>query len=443
MNTKQAIKFYFVSIFLTWAVPFEVLAQKAPLILGNDEIVQLSTKETKYLALIKGNTSSDGKYVSAWPGLRNATQEQVDEYLATYSRKQSANNTKLETMAKSLKGGVDTGGGTLIRINRGLFSYSQLIDFYNFAPNLNESSYKKIRIPPTNIPNSCPLRPSFNGRTLNRLFENQILSVMMPLAMGSRDETAFAGINRNLILEAMDNTEFIFSERRLGEAAVDSKAYLKESSNHIQRIPLAVYIQGQGTIASLPDFNEISGQNQVGLIVHEILRQISIGYKLYVSDYDLQEITAQLMSRSKSSWLITNDEEFLKARLPQEIYMGPFTKYAVRALLNDICSFAQIDNPDYHEGPECKNLPAMEISKIYSKIQSIREEISDTNLCAWDCKLIDQIDLKWLRQVDMAQDRFYRNGKAYRTSGEISKLSYNDNECEDFVQFLQKEKFLK
>jgi len=334
---------------------------------------------------------------------------------------------------KSISGGIDTGGGTLIHVKRGIFSSTQLIDLYNFTPYLNEPSFKKIRIPPSSLPNSCELTNSLSGGFLDRLFKYQIRSIMDPLTKSLRDENGFAGMNRNLVTEAMDKTEFIFSERRLGEAAVDHKAYLKENSDHIQRIPLAVYIQGQGTIVSLPDFNEMSGQDQVGLIVHEVLRQISIGFKLYLSDYDLQKITAQLMSRSKNNWPVNDDKEFLETNLPQEVYMGPFTKYVVRALLNDVCSFASLANPKFEEGSECQNLPTVDVNQIYSKIENIKNEITKAGA----------IDFTWPVQLYKAQERFYEKGKAYDTNQNLNKFLRQENECADFVQFLKQVNFLK
>jgi hypothetical protein len=440
MSLSLLRRIHCVFIILTVVAPFWAQAQnKQPL-----DLAQLNSKQRQdiYPTLIKSQSSlkehaSDQLHHQT--NIRLApSEEELEKYKESFYQKEKALEEMKLKDKEEFTGGIDTGGGTLVKAGSGWFrSFEGLLDFYNFAPNIVPDAYVKSKIHSSLF--NCDLYKMESSILDAAIMKHQISEVMYPLTAGrSESLSTFIG-NLSLIDNAQSGASFIFSQRSLGPEALDTKAYIRPNHDTLERTSLAIYIQGQGTLISAPDFNRLFGRDQVGLIVHEILREVSIGYELYVSDYDLQKITAELVSKSTKGWFLKDDQEFKATKLPEKVFMGPFTKYAVRSILIDICEYLSVAYPERQPGPECKSLSNVDVDKIYSKVELVHHEVVTIyNNGSEDPHF-------WLLLIENAEERFQSRADKYSNPYKqvgLARLIGNQY-CGEFVQFLRDKKILK
>jgi hypothetical protein len=280
---------------------------------------------------------------------------------ASTSERQKNYLRKDAVMARSSgrMGGVDSGSGTLVLKD----GSSRLLDFYNFpAFGSNQQPSLKIRL--SQAGQTCQLE-TFSLRHLPH--GGYVEALLGPVLEG------IGAAEQDVLESALGLTPFAFVNRNLAPESLDPKSFIRNRSDEIVLIPAAFYQKGDGVLVSLPLFNGMSFQDQLGLLVHEILRQASIGFELSIPDKELQQLTVAL-TRKKSEILAKNvSESFSNSKLPAELFTGLLTSFSVRADLNSLCAW--MENRGNKPGPACQSLESADANDIYKKIPAIKAEV--------------------------------------------------------------------
>lgn len=182
---------------------------------------------------------------------------------------------------KMVEGGIATGGGQTILSNGNL----GLLDFFVLSPGLFYSKDSGIKIPDTENLTRLGL-DSFYIKDLG------LMDDMIDLL--ARWSTK-SGQAVRILQAALNSTRFIFIDRDFNYQ--DSQFYLPEIFNaqFEERKTAALYLPPYGVIISKPRFEKLSRTNQIGLLTHELFRNLQITYKLKISNQDLQRLTVQLI----------------------------------------------------------------------------------------------------------------------------------------------------
>jgi hypothetical protein len=338
-------------------------------------------------------------------------------------------------------GGVDIGGGTLVIDG----AEETFLDLYNFPPTtLNFQPGLKVSF--TALDRRCGVR----SHALRELpHYGYVLDVLQPIldrSMGSEDA----------LETAISSTRFTFVDSELAQAALDPKVYVRERGREIQLKPLATYVKGVGVVASLPELSRMRLQGQLAMFVHELLRQVSIGLDLSLSDKELQEITSLAIQKK----LVTLDTSlrsgFEKSRLPSDLDSGFFTPYSIRADLNFVCAW--MENRGHDKGPACSELERAEAKDVYRLLPSLKQEVlksliseKDTNSSA--ATNDETQDKAWTNLLLNARSfrsstmRVYRNGGATLFPSRLRRNQEREADyleaCSDLMKLLAKLEILK
>jgi hypothetical protein len=157
-------------------------------------------------------------------------------------------------------GGSDSGGGSFLIKNNSLI----LKDFagYNFF----DSNNQKFKIKTT-------MTLSLTGFQNIRL-ENSLYDQLITL---SNRQNNF-GISK-LLRIGLENIQFV---------ATTKKLFINS-----QRVA-AVYKKKMGTFLDVEIFNALDANSQKGLIIHETLRQLSIGFELGLTEPEIEQLTRDI-----------------------------------------------------------------------------------------------------------------------------------------------------
>lgn len=330
--------------------------------------------------------------------------------------------------SNSLSGGIDSGGGTLVIRN----GKATLLDFYNFPFWSFPQRGLTVESPKLD---TCPIETT---RIFNTPFADYLSSLLSPILDEEQTKT---------LESALTSLQVSFIDKELTQMALDPKAYVPTSKSP-KLIPAALYIKGQGVIISLPTLNRLSLKNQLGLFVHEILRQISIGFELGISDKDLQELTSLIMQKKVDELLEQERHKFQKAELPPEIFNGIFSSYVLRANLNYACSrMEELGEP---LGVGCKSLATADIQEIYNILPNIRTEILNSlpssNLPetqAWQNVLKFYESLRQSRVYRISSPANSQLSKFTTRSRSLQIGTTRDNICSGFLMALDAEGLIK
>lgn len=344
--SRVALSLVLASIIWSLTFPFTAKAQvKTVSSLSTSDIKDMSSSERfKYFTSILKPSQSD----LATPGT---------DLRKSFLEKQKEN---LETNALKLMGGVDSGGGTIV-LKSGIPS---LLDFYNF-PLENDSRLPGNPILTPSSDPSCTLH-TFQFDKLS--MSSTIFEILAPLLIYAKD------FPRQTLVNAYMTTPVSFIERRFTSQALDTKSYLPSESKDFSLLPAAIYIKGLGILISQPTFNSMPYYHQIGLLIHELLRQMSIGFELAIPDIELQQWTSQLV-QGKISVQKTKDfhSEFEKTDLPSDLFVSLFTPYIIKADLSYLCHWMAREKGSL--GPSCQALQSASTQLVYSYVAQVREEV--------------------------------------------------------------------
>jgi hypothetical protein len=198
-----------------------------------------------------------------------------------------------------LRGGIDTGGGTMVRLNDGTYS---LLDIANFAPDLNRISPVGVQLP---------------------LFQNPIKGLFVSAAekrFGKSLSLKNIGLDRDyqelvekwressplfvkVVLGSSNVTTAYYHFVDIGFTGADANAYIRSSLDPSSLSLVAVYtlkpdIQtafSNFLTISRPQFNKLNRIGQLGLFVHEVLRARQLYDRYDFSDQELQKLTVRIL----------------------------------------------------------------------------------------------------------------------------------------------------
>jgi hypothetical protein len=188
--------------------------------------------------------------------------------------------------SNSSLGGVDSGGGNLIKLKTGEY---RLLDTY--LAKSSRSSSSLTQIPSLKIGHTRALRAwGVDNIITNTFTHEQFIFERLTLWQNHSPLTIA------LLKQALLKLPVYVVDYDLGLS--DLRFYLPPDFNvsEVEAIETAaIYFKDFGVFISRRLFNLLSFEDQMGLILHESLRHVQVSYGLQMSDQLLQELTVSLL----------------------------------------------------------------------------------------------------------------------------------------------------
>lgn len=433
MNSRSAYTFVFLlAMSMFWTFESRSAAQEQT-IDTNERVVSADQWSQFFRTAIKSSVLdyksppilSDRSEKPVAKDLRKAA-ETAEKMEKSFSERQKAYLKKESKGSSYLSGGIDSGGGALVIKN----GTATLLDFYNFSfwsfPQRGHT---------LEIPTDCPIETI---RVFDTPLAGYLDNLLTPILDGEQTRT---------LESALTSLQVSFIDKEFTQAALDPKAYVPPSKS-LQLVPAALYIKSQGVLISLPTFNQLSLKNQLGLLIHEVLRQISIGFELAISDKDLQELTSIITQKKAGELLEKEKYEFQKYELPPNLFNGIFSSYVLRANLNYAC--ARMEELGQTLGQGCESLATTDIREIYKILPSIRDEVlsnlPNSNLRptqAWKNVLTFYESLRKARVHRISSSVNSELKLFSKRSRALQKTTRRNNMCSGFLMALDAEGLIK
>lgn len=335
-------------IFLTPGLQFSAQAENS---LAHSAVESREIDINKWVDFFKHTLRNGDGRVYEVPG-----SEKLEKIEISYLNRQKTfikNRNGIPGFQK-IMGGVDTGGGTLFVKG----SEVTLLDFHNFP-------FSAVKQPGIHLKKrTLCFAETFNIRALP--FLGYLDDVLSPLI---DDSLPFQ--YQQVLEEALQTLQFTFIDAEFSKEATDPNAFVQKADKPYL-VPVAIYIKGQGVLISLPLFNNLNLRDQLGLIVHEVLRQASIGFELAISDRDLQSLTSVIMRKESLALQKKEKISSIKAKVPPNLFNGILTSHTLRADLSFLCSY--LAGQGKATGPGCQSLARSNPEGIYQVLPLIRKE---------------------------------------------------------------------
>jgi hypothetical protein len=182
------------------------------------------------------------------------------------------------------QGGVDTGGGTIVKTSQGM----GLLDLYLYNP----TAFANRRMSADSVIENDASKTL--GITLLTTYNQP---VMIRAKEQIRKWKSQSPIISSLLIYALENMQIYYHRGTF--TSVPKEFYLPSSSNipstHLKMV--ALYVSGFGVNISSADFSALPEVHQTALVIHEALRYLQDHRTLAISNQNIQKLTAMIMSR--------------------------------------------------------------------------------------------------------------------------------------------------
>jgi len=188
----------------------------------------------------------------------------------------------LKNTAEKIEGGVDSGGGSLVKIKK----VTGLLDLYLYNPKAFFSLEKGLALPKTRT------YKDFGFEVL----ENKTSPLIQQALKQVKKWQASSPFVALFVTKALQEIPVFYVKSHL--AFKDQMAFIPQDMNHLKNsIGLgAYYIKDLGVLIEKDSFDGLSLNNQVALLVHEALRHQQMTFDSGMTNEDVQKLTAMIMS---------------------------------------------------------------------------------------------------------------------------------------------------
>lgn len=232
-----------------------------------------------------------------------------------------------ETLRAAKRGGIDTGGGTLVLTPSGL----RLLDLvlYRGVPTGGEPSDSMVV-------KALPATRAFNEVGFDRITNSNSAIVQKALEAVQR-WVPNSRIMGPKILRAVRRVPIYFFDGRFGVTGqryfVPPNIVLPESQLRLG----ALYVEKFGTLVSRADFLALPEAHQIALIVHEALRHMQISHEAGFSTETVQRLTAMILNKPAPEETL-DQVEFMKGPILAEFLSRAKVTIEVLSYSERMCS---------------------------------------------------------------------------------------------------------
>lgn len=195
-----------------------------------------------------------------------------------------AHQIRPDELNRQVAGGMNSGGGHIVLTKNGDFV---LLDLFLKDPSLQFQKESRNGI-------VLPESKSFKNLGVDYLKDADPLSraIYNLIEKWNTSSPQFTF----LLKHAMKSTQFYYVNEALNFK--DSEFFIppdfNDSNIKIETVA-AIYSQWYGVFLSKTSFDQLNDINQRAVIVHELLRHLQIGYRIHITNEDLQKITAAIV----------------------------------------------------------------------------------------------------------------------------------------------------
>lgn len=262
---------------------------------------------------------------------------------------------RLDSVGTRARGGVDTGGGTLVISKDG---QRDLLDLVNFAPKLLEDRTPGILLPKDNALKAVGIQ----------LFKSVDLELYNDLKAKIRAWHATSPYAVSILEKALKNVPLYFFNYKLGSALADKQAFGLHGRT---ATPVAHYLYKFGTLISRPDFESLTSINQQALILHETLRHATIVYKYQMTDENLQRMTAAVLSGPNNDWASLDSVQNISDGWAAEILRSEYERLGVEVNIDSACMILEEVSPSV----ACGKLREKNRSRVKTSLITLNETV--------------------------------------------------------------------
>lgn len=267
--------------------------------------------------------SIDSQYLQSKALMEKVLSKKFDDKALIDSiRRLSEKNEKIDFKAIS-QGGVDSGGGTLVRTaqTRGL------LDLYLY-------NYKAFnsRAPGVVLPNT----PSYTDNGFDALVNSDSSIIPKTLAQVAKWNVSSPTI-ANLVTIALIKLPIYYVKSKL--LFKDKMVFVPANINFPEgAISLgAYYIKDIGVFIEKESFDRLSLKNQMGLLVHEALRHRQLSFESGMSNEIVQKVTSLIMSEPQPGVSLDN-VAYLQGPILQKLLRVADLSIRAKKMADDLCN---------------------------------------------------------------------------------------------------------
>lgn len=256
----------------------------------------------------------------------------VNSYLKAFDLKTPENSSELISIEdqiskieknKVARGGIDTGGGTLIQSPEGF----GLLDLYLYNPKVFQSQYTN----PENIQETQALK-----KLGIELLINKKNLLVFKVRSHLQKWQATSPLIVSQILLALDYLPFYYLKESLKSEPIE---YFLPATSTL-KIPnlkaAALFDEKFGVRLGFDELKLLPEQHQIALVIHECLRLINFTGNFYLTNEKIQRLTAELINEPDINSTVDRSE-YLVGEIAFDMFN--FTKfiYEVKFFAADVC----------------------------------------------------------------------------------------------------------
>lgn len=245
---------------------------------------------------------------------------------------------KIEDLIVAGRGGIDTGGGTLIRSG----TTTGLLDLFLYNKDAFFDSKKNSK----NLTKTRSFKTFGVERVDNR--NNDI--VANAIAQIKKWEPS-SPIFTKILITALKDLPLFYHDGSMANAPLEYHIPTGINVNQSDLKMIALYTNDFGVHMGYQDLEQISETNQVATFIHESLRLITVNKVLLLSNDEIQKITALLLSTPNPGQTLDRID-FLRGPTLAQIYQENAVYMEFYEIRNTICSTPNAlgNNPTYNQG---------------------------------------------------------------------------------------------
>ncbi len=222
------------------------------------------------------------------------------------------------------KGGVDTGGGTLIKTP----SATGLLDLYLY----NKGAFYDQKQNPKNLTKTRSFKTFGVERIDNR--DNEIVANAIKQIKKWESSSPFFV---NLIIPALKGLPIYYHDGSLANEPLEFHIPNDVTVKSADLKMIALYTNDFGVHLGFNDLEKLSETNQIATFIHESLRLITVNKVLLLTNDEIQKVTAQLMSTPKPNETLDR-LDYLRGPTLAQIYESTSLYMEFYELRNLVCT---------------------------------------------------------------------------------------------------------